>query len=159
MNIGIDFHDTISYAPKFFVNLIKSWKNGDVYIVTGTPPSKIHEIEDALIDLGLTSADFKEILCGYEYDKTNMDLAHFKRMAKHKLALLKKFNIEIYYDDNPFYVSYIKDHDILALQPIMSKAYLQKFEEGDPFFTCNLQKMQFDYLDGLENSTMMKKDD
>jgi|TARA_R110000751_G_scaffold178113_2_gene284360 hypothetical protein len=50
MNLGLDFHDTISYAPAFFAKLIKSWP-GDVYIVTGTPPSKIHELEEDLKNL------------------------------------------------------------------------------------------------------------
>jgi len=156
MNIGLDFHDTISYAPDFFVKLIKGWLAGDIYIITGTPPSKAYEVEEALFELGLTSTDYKEILYGYEYDKDSMNLTHFKKMAKHKLALLKKHDIEVYYDDNPFYVDYVKDHGILALQPIMSNSYLKEFEQADPFFTCNLQKMQFDYLNELEDDTMVR---
>jgi hypothetical protein len=156
MNLGLDFHDTISYAPDFFVQLIKGWV-GDVYIVTGTPPSQVQEIEDDLEKLGLSRADFKDILTGYEYDKEDMSLAHFKRMAKHKLKLLQDHDISVYYDDNPFYVSYIKDYGILTLQPIVSEKYLQEFEEKDPFFTCNLQRMQFDYLENLEDDEMLKK--
>jgi hypothetical protein len=156
MNLGLDFHDTITYEPEFFVKLIKSWP-GDVFIVTGTPPSKIHEIEQALETLGLARSDFKDILVGYEYDKTDMGLDHFKRMAKHKLKLLQDNNIRVYCDDNPFYVSYVKDHGILALQPIVSEKYLKEFEQADPFFTCNLQRMQFDYLKDLEDAEMLKK--
>ena len=103
MNLGLDFHDTISYEPEFFVKLIKSWP-GDVFIVTGTPPSKIQEVEMALESLGLVRSDFKDVLTGYEYDKADMSLEHFKRMAKHKLKLLQDNNIRVYYDDNPFYV-------------------------------------------------------
>ena len=44
MNLGIDFHDTLSYAPEFFRRLLSGW-SGKVYIVTGTPPSKRHEVE------------------------------------------------------------------------------------------------------------------
>jgi len=156
MNLGLDFHDTISYEPEFFVKLIKTWP-GDVFIVTGTPPSKVHEIESALEDLGLARSDFKDILVGYEYDKADMGLDHFKRMAKHKLKLLQDNDIRVYCDDNPFYVSYIKDHGILVLQPIVSEKYLKEFEEVDPFFTCNLQRMQFDYLKDLEDAEMLKK--
>jgi hypothetical protein len=155
MNIGLDFHDTVSYHPEFFSTLIKSWP-GKVYIVTGTPPSKVHEIEEALDALGLSRSDFADILMGYEYDKSQMNLQHFKKMAKHKLKLLQDHDIKVYFDDNPFYVSYIKDHGILALQPIMSEKYLKAFAEADPFFTCNLQKMQFDYLEKLEDKTMSK---
>ena len=156
MNLGLDFHDTISYDPEFFVKLIKTWPGG-VFIVTGTPPSKIHEIEADLEALGLMRSDFKDILMGYEYDKADMSLDHFERMAKHKLKLLQDNNIQVYFDDNPFYVSYVKDHGILTLQPIVSEKYLKEFEEADPFFTCNLQRMQFDYLKKLEDDEMLKK--
>ena len=156
MNIGLDFHDTISYAPEFFAKLIKGWSGG-VYIVTGTPPSKRHEVEAGLADIGLEKEDYEDILCGYEYEKSEMNLDHFKRMAKHKLKLLQEYNIEIYYDDNPYYTSYIKDYGIAVFQPVLPEQYLEEFAEADPFFTCNLQKMQFDYLEALENKEMTKK--
>jgi hypothetical protein len=156
MNLGLDFHDTISYAPDFFVKLIKCWQ-GKVYIVTGTPPSQRHEIEKGLADLGLGTHTYEDILCGFEYDKSDMSLDHFKRMAKHKLKLLQDYDIQVYCDDNPFYVSYIKDHGIVTLQPIVSEKYLEEFEESDPFFTCNLQRIQFDYLDKLVDDEMLKK--
>ena len=155
MNIGLDFHDTISYSPDFFIELIKIWR-GKIYIITGTPPSKISEVEEALNKLGVTKEDYEQILCGYEYDKSEMDLSHFKRMAKHKLKLLKQYNIQIYYDDNPYYTSYIKDHGITVFQTILSEKYLIEFEKADPFFTCNLQKMQFDYLEKLEDNKFKK---
>ncbi len=157
MKIGLDFHDTISYAPDFFVKFIKEW-DGDVYIVTGTPPSKLDEVERDLKKIGLKKEDFKDILLGFEYEKENMDLSHFKRMAKHKLKLLKDNNIQVYVDDNPFYVNYIREHNILTLQPILAEKYLKAFEEADPFFTCNLQKMQFDYLEELDNKKMVRKE-
>jgi hypothetical protein len=155
VNIGLDFHDTISYAPEFFLKFIKEW-SGDVYIVTGTPPSKLNEIVGDLSKIGLQKEDFKDILMGFEYDKKNMNLSHFKKMAKHKLNLLKDNNIKIYVDDNPFYVNYVKNHGIFVLQPILSEKYLKEFETADPFFTCNLQKMQFNYLDTLENEVMVR---
>ena len=156
MNIGLDFHDTISYDPEFFVTLIKIWP-GKVFVVTGTPPSKLQEIEAALEALGVARTDVDGNLMGYEYDKADMSLEHFKRMARHKLKLLQDNDIRVYCDDNPFYVSYIKDHGILTLQPIMSEKYLKEFEEADPFFTCNLQRMQFDYLAELGDGAMLKK--
>jgi hypothetical protein len=156
MSLGLDFHDTISYDPGFFTSLIKNW-SGDVYIITGTPLSKLYEVEEALAELGIDNTCYKAILGGYEYDKTQMDLSHFKRMARHKLKLLQKHDIQVYFDDNPFYVDYIKDYGISTFQPIVSKSYLKKFEEVDPFFTCNLQKMQFDYLESLEDCDLLKK--
>jgi hypothetical protein len=153
MNIGLDFHDTISSSPDFFRKLIKMWDD-KVYIVTGTPLSKIHEVEDALKELGINKDDYEQILCGYEYDKSGMNLSHFKKMAKHKLKLLKKYNIQVYYDDNPYYTSYIKDYGITVFQTVLSEKYLIEFEKSDPFFTCNLQKMQFDYLEKLEDNEL-----
>jgi hypothetical protein len=154
MNLGLDFHDTISYHTEFFTKLVKSWP-GKVYVVTGTPPSKVHEIKSELEKLKIQD-DIEDILVGFEYDKEEMSLEHFKKMAKHKLKLLQDNNIEVYFDDNPFYVSYIKDHGILTHQVIVSDKYLKEFEEGDPFFSCNLQKMQFDYLESLEDIKMLK---
>jgi len=155
VNIGIDFHDTISYAPEFFKKLIRDWR-GNVYIVTGTPPSKSNELIRDLEKYGFTPDDFKGILMGFEYDKNKMNLSHFRKMAKHKLKLLQENDIRVYFDDNPFYVDYVRDHGIVAMQPILNKEYLARFEEADPFFTCNLQKMQFDYLEDLENDTMVR---
>ena len=156
MKIGLDFHDTISYAPDFFVKFVKEW-DGDVYIVTGTPASKINEVELDLKKIGLSKEDFKGVLLGFEYEKKDMNLSHFKRMAVHKLKLLKDNGIKVYVDDNPFYVEHIRNHGIMVLQPILSDAYLKEFSSADPFFTCNLQKMQFDYLNSLENETMVRK--
>jgi hypothetical protein len=161
MKIGLDFHDTVSYAPDFFVKFIREW-DGDVYIITGTPPSKISEVEADLKKMGLSRADFKDILTGFEYEDKDMGLSHFRKMARHKLTLLQDNDIRVYVDDNPFYVEYVRNSGILVLQPILAESYLKEFETAHPFFTCNLQKMQFDYLDGLEDQTMVsgrKKDE
>ena len=86
-----------------------------------------------------------------------MDLDHFQKMAEHKLKILKEHNIEIFYDDNPYYVNKIKDHGITVFQTIIANTYLDEFAEKDPFFTCNLQKKQFNFLSGLCNNQMCKK--
>ena len=156
MNLGIDFHDTLSYAPEFFKRLITGWQ-GKVYIVTGTPPSKREEIEEGLADLGFGPETYEDILCGFEYEKKNMGLEHFHKMAEHKLKILKEYNIEIFYDDNPYYVNEAKDHGITVFQTIIADKYLDDFAEKDPFFTCNLQKNQFNFLSGLCNNEMCKK--
>ena len=157
MNLGLDFHDTISYAPDFFRALVRGWDKGKVYIVTGTPPSKREEVSQDLESLGfIEGEDYEDILCGFEYKKKDMNLDHFEKMAYHKLSLLKRYNITVFFDDNPYYVELMKDYDIQVFQPIMSKEYLKAFKKADPFFTCNLQKMQFDYLNSLKNKKMKK---
>lgn len=157
MNIGLDFHDTVSYAPEFFKNLIKGWKAGKVYIVTGTPPSKEEEVINDLKNLGFCKGeDYEDILLGFEYKKEDMGLDHFEKMAYHKLSLLKRYDITIFFDDNPYYVNLMKDYGIAVFQPIMSQKYLKAFKKADPFFTCNLQKMQFEYLRDLKDKKMKK---
>ena len=155
MNIGIDFHDTLSYAPDFFRRLISGWQ-GKVYIVTGTPPSKKAEVEKDLSDLGFGPDSYEEILCGFEYDKHKLGLNHFEEMAKHKLKILKQYNIDVLYDDNPYYVNLAKDNGITVFQTILADEYLNEFAEKDPFFTCNLQKNQFKYLTKLTDKKMCK---
>jgi len=135
LNIGLDFHDTISYAPDFFREMIKGWTHGKVYIVTGTPASKREVIVKALEVLAIRKGkDYDDILCGFEYDKEDMNLDHFEKMAYHKLSLLKRYDIKIFFDDNPYYVNLMKDYDIQVFQPIMSKKYLKDFKKADPFF-------------------------
>ena len=157
MNIGIDFHDTLSYSPDFFIELIRLWK-GKIYIVTGTPASRKNEISEGLNSLKITEDMYDDILCGFEYDKSDMTLDHFKRMADHKLDQIRSHDISVYYDDNPFYVKKMKDNGVITFQTIIDEKYLKEFEEKDPFFTCNLQKLQFDYLDDLSNDSMLKDD-
>ena len=61
MDIGIDFHDTLSYAPDFFKKLMQNW-SGKIYIVTGTPPSKKWEVERDLGTLGFGPDTYEDIL-------------------------------------------------------------------------------------------------
>ena len=88
MNIGIDFHDTLSHSPDFFRNILSSW-SGKVFIVTGTPLSKIDEIRNDLNNIGFHDGMYHEILCGFEYEKSEMTLKHFHKMAEHKAKLIK----------------------------------------------------------------------
>ena len=157
MNIGIDFHDTLSYAPDFFKKLMGSWR-GKVFIVTGTPLSRIEEVRTGLKEIGIFEDLYHEILCGYEYEKKEMTLEHFHRMAEHKHSLAKAYQISVFFDDNPFYANYLKDKGIVVFQTIINKKYLDEFAEKDPFFTSNLQSKQFDFLDGLSNLGMLKKE-
>ena len=152
LNIGIDYHDTLSYDPKFFQALFASWKNtGNIYIVTGTPASKTEEIKDELEVLGFGRDSYTDILPGFEYDKKNMTSAHFIRMREHKLALIKKYDIKVFFDDNPFYVEYVRNHGVTDFQTILDAEYIERFSKINPFFTCNLQERQFTFLDKLEN--------
>jgi hypothetical protein len=152
MNIGIDYHDTLSYNPKFFRNLFEAWKKfGDIYIVTGTPASNLESVKDELEVLGFGRDSYTDILMGFEYEKKNMTSTHFLNMREHKLKLIKKYNITIYYDDNPFYVEYVRNHGVTVFQTILDSEYIERFSKINPFFTCNLQERQFTFLDNLEN--------
>ena len=80
MILGIDYHDTITYHPEFFKNLIESW-NDKVYILSGTPESKRQEILTGLKKLEITGYD--ELLLAFEYKKENMTVDHFGKMKKY----------------------------------------------------------------------------
>lgn len=144
MNLGIDFHDTLTFHPTFFSEMIKKW-GGNVYIVSGTPESDRSSIESGLEELGLL-AYIDDILLGFEYDKNNMDYDHFHKMALHKQKLIEKYDINVYFDDNPYYVSHLKDCGILVFQTILSNEYINKYREKDTYFTSHLQEKQFDFL-------------
>lgn len=150
INIGVDFHDTLSHNPTFFKNLLYNWK-GKRVIVTGTPLSKKSEVENALLAIDFSiGKDYDIIECGYEYEKEDMDYTHFNKMKFHKLKCLQRNNIEIYFDDNPYYVNYLKDYNIKVYQVILSKAYIETFKKIDKYFCCNLQENQFNYLNNFE---------
>jgi len=149
MNIGLDFHDTISYAPDFFKWMMRSWEQ-DIYIVTGTPASQKLDIRRQLEQLGISDDMYNDILLGYEYGEKEMGVDHFNRMKEHKLQILNEAGIGIYFDDNPFYVEYLREHGIIVFQTILSTAYLDEWSEKDPLFTCNLQRKQFQFLDELD---------
>jgi len=150
MNLGVDYHDTLSYNPKFFQNLFLAWKLfGNVYIVTGTPASKTEEVKDELEVLGFGRDSYTDILPGFEYNKKKMTSAHFLRMREHKLALIQKYDISIFFDDNPFYVEHVRNHGVTVFQTILDDEYIARFSKINPFFTCNLQEKQFEFLENL----------
>jgi len=147
-NIGIDFHDTISAYPDFFRKLMSTWK-GKRIIITGTPLSKKDIIIDSLNSLGIFELiHYDKIEYGYEYKKEDMDFNHFNKMKDHKRLSIIRNKINIYYDDNPFYVNYLKDLCDGVFQPILSKKYIKDFD-NDKYFCCNLQSQQFDYLNNM----------
>lgn len=158
INIGVDFHDTLSYSPEFFHQLFQNWP-GECYIVTGTPESEREKTINILKDeyefeLGV---HYKDILMGYNYSKEEgLNSGHFKRMRERKLENLKKYNITVFYDDNPYYVAYMKDHGILTFQTILAKAYTEQFAKNDPYFTCHLQDRQFDFIDNDSDNAHTK---
>ena len=154
MNIGIDLHDTLSYRPEFFKPLLKDWPFKR-YIVSGTPQSQEKETIEILNSYGIDQEYYDKILLGYEYDKSDMNLSHFKHMGEHKLKLIKQYDIKVFFDDNPFYASYLKDHTAV-FQTILSSEYLESFKQKDPFFTCNFQADQFNYLEELDNDKIKK---
>jgi hypothetical protein len=150
MNIGVDFHDTITYSPDFFRNLFSMWaKKGKIYIITGAPEKNCEEIISTLENLGFTNL-YDEIIYGFEYSKKQMDHSHFLKMRSHKLKVIREKKIDVYFDDNPYYVEYIRNHGILVFQTVLSDLYMEDFAKKDPYFTSNLQKNQFLYLKNNE---------
>jgi hypothetical protein len=145
INIGIDFHDTISYNPEFFKGIMSKW-NGKIFIITGTPISKRDETIEQLEEIGISRDMYHDILMGFEYVKEDMTINHFHKMKEHKLNHIKNNNISIYFDDNPFYVEFLRNYDVTVFQTILNDNYLDEFENKHKFFTCNLQRNQFDYL-------------
>ena len=146
MNLGLDFHDTISVDPLFFKHMMEGWP-GNVYIVTGTPESKRGETAKQLEQIGILQGHhYDEMLMGFEYKKKGMTVDHFQKMKEHKLKLIQEYNIKVYFDDNPFYVDYLRNYGVTVFQTVLSDNYLDEFEEKDPFFSCNLQRGQFEYL-------------
>lgn len=140
MILGIDFHDTITYNPAFFKELINNW-NDKVYILSGTPNSQRSHIESNLQKLGIHNV--YKIILSYEYDKNNMTIEHFNKMKEYKLEQIIKHNIDVYFDDNPIYVDYLRNKGILVFQPILSDEYINKFSNTNKYFTCHFQKNQF----------------
>jgi len=118
MNLGIDLHDTLTYAPDFFREVLMGWR-GKAYVVTGTPASDLAHAEAIVRGLGLR---VDGVLTGFDFDRGAMDVGHFSRMAAHKLGLLRTHAIEVYFDDNPFYAEHLRRHGIVVFQTIVSPA-------------------------------------
>ncbi len=151
MNLGADFHDTITYSPEFFTTLYKVWP-GKKYVITGTPDTVIDRkiVTNKLDEIGLLP-HIDGLLMGYEYSKNAMNKEHFYKMGLHKLALIKNHNITTYFDDNPFYASFLRNYGVTVFQTIIDDLYLKRYEElGDKYFSCHLQKYQFQFLEHLD---------
>ena len=144
MNIGIDFHDALSANPQFYKKLISKWDD-KIHIITGTPESKREETIQQLSDIGLYPYQYK-LLMGFEYKKAEMTMNHFQKMKDHKLKLIQDHDIKVYFDDNPFYVDYLRNKGILVFQQILSDQYIDEFSKKDKYFTCHFQRDQFDFI-------------
>ena len=144
MNIGIDFHDALSANPQFYKKLISKWDD-KIHIITGTPESKREETIQQLSDIGLYPYQYK-LLMGFEYKKAEMTMNHFQKMKDHKLKLIQDHDIKVYFDDNPFYVDYLRNKGILVFQQILSNQYIDEFSKKDKYFTCHFQRDQFDFI-------------
>ena len=83
---------------------------------------------------------------GFEYKKAEMTMNHFQKMKDHKLKLIQDHDIKVYFDDNPFYVDYLRNKGILVFQQILSDQYIDEFSKKDKYFTCHFQRDQFDFI-------------
>jgi len=144
--IAVDFHDCITFDAVFFERLFSFWP-GKRYILSGTPECERQKVLGELALLGFEEGrNFENLLLGYNYDRDKMDLDHFKRMREHKLQHIKKHNIKVFIDDNPFYVDWMKEHGVTTFQMILPSSYTQAFGRKDPYFSCHLQEKQFEFL-------------
>ena len=109
--------------------------------MTGTPESKRLAIEAELEAMGFEH--YHGLLMGFEYDPAAMEPDHFRKMARHKLGLVKSHRIAVYYDDNPFYAGIMRNHGVATFQTCLSDAYLDEWEGKSPWYTANLQRGQF----------------
>jgi len=143
--VAIDFHDTISAHPGFFKAFFLVYPSHCIWVLTGTPVSQKAEVVRGLRNIGIKPHMYADVLCGFEYD-TPVPEGHFERMAQHKYEHLKQHEVDLYIDDNPVYVDYMRNRDITVLQMILSDRYLDHWQNKHPFFTANLQRDQFQYL-------------
>ena len=86
---------------------------------------------------------------GFEYKKEEMTMDHFQKMKEHKLKLIQDHDIKVYFDDNPFYVDYLRNKGILVFQQILSDQYIDEFSKKDKYFTSHFQRGQFDYTKNI----------
>lgn len=155
MKVGVDFHDTLSYNPEFFKNLFSNWP-GKRFIISGTPENKREETIEQLKDLDfIQGRDYDELLLGFNYEKGDMDVNHFNRMKDNKLKHLLTNEIQVFFDDNPYYVENARHYGILAFQTILSPQYIEEYSKKDKFFTCHLQERQFNFL--TDTQTFLKR--
>ena len=150
--IAVDFHDCITFDAAFFERLFSFWP-GRRYILSGTPESERLKTLNELTRLGFREGEnFEKLLLGFEYDRSTMNLQHFKRMREHKLKHIMENNVDVFIDDNPFYVDWIKDRGITTFQMILPCVYTETFGRKDPYFCCHLQEKQFEFLREMHDS-------
>jgi cytidyltransferase-like protein len=149
--IAVDYHDTFTAYPELLSIILRSFKPENIFILTGTPSSRLNPIRDELTSRGFSSV---KVIGGFEYDNEHMGKDHFKRMADHKLHMLKLHKIHIYIEDNPMYVACMKENlpNVLILQHILSNEYILKFSGKHADLTGNLQTTQFDFLKILDST-------
>ena len=68
----------------------------------------------------------------------------------------KQYDIKVFFDDNPFYVEWMRNHGVTTFQIVLPAKYLSEFGAKDPFFSCHLQEKQFHFLSLLANQEVKK---
>jgi len=148
-SIAVDYHDCLSFDPEFFRTLFQTWP-GKAYILSGMPERQRAEVCKQLSEMGFKEGvNFERLLLGFDYDLEKLSVSHFKRMREYKLARLKQYDISVYFDDNPFYVDWMREHGITTFQTVLPSQYIEEFGKNDAHFTCHLQEKQFHYLHSL----------
>lgn len=155
-SLAVDYHDCLSFAPEFFRTLFNTWP-GKTYILSGTPQKQRSKVIAELSELGFHEGEtYEGLLLGFDYVEKDMSVEHFKRMREHKLSMIQKYDIDIFFDDNPFYVDWMRNHGVTTFQIVLPNKYLTEFGQKDPFFTCHLQDRQFHFLSLLGDADVKK---
>ncbi len=143
--VAIDFHDTFTAHPDFFRTMLVRWPPRKVFFITGSPPHERAAVLDRLREYGVDTDMFNDVIFGPEYSRADMTKpGHFERVAVTKVAALEAHGVQVFFDDNPFYVNAARNRGVFALQPALSDAYMVSHSLGDPYFSCNLQRGMFE---------------
>lgn len=143
MRLAVDFHDTLTAYPAFFMRLLSCWP-GHRFVLTGAPESERPKVIAGLAKLDFLLDDhYDGILMGFEFDRAHVSKDHFEAMREWKLMQLRENDITVMFDDNPVYVDYLRNQGIAVFQPALSDEYLAGFSTSNPHYTCHFQKGQF----------------
>lgn len=142
MIIAFDYHDTITAAPDLCQLIMSSERVKETHVITGTPNSRLHEVEEGLCELGL-SRYITKLWGAFEYERGTRTKEHFQKVADYKYAVLTSIGADVFFEDNPHYIAKTRN-DFRVLQLVLSDNELTK--ECPINTTANLQFGQFDNI-------------
>lgn len=136
-NLGCDYHDTITYNPAFFRFLLREWKHGKKYIISGD--TNVQDIAAGLTELGITPDMYDEILVTPYPTYSPDERSHYDIVKELKLKHVLTKNIAVYFDDNPIYAEYIRNY-ATVFYTSLSDAYINAFNTTPKHKNINFQR-------------------